>query len=208
MKFTFISRTITLFAAAITTESTTLSPTLKPIGPQIAVFDPEFGAPRCRLVGSACNTVELLNGVGTGESNASNTIDGCQDSPFNTNLDEMVQQIFIRSELGGPLAMGNGLTFIIVVKAADDTSARDQPNDFHFAALFYASDARNANWQYKGRAAILSGSGTKQLRGNFTLRAGETTQVSIFLLVGKEFPYPDHSSRVLIIGFEARLQLR
>eukprot|EP00956_Cyclotella_meneghiniana_P026890 scaffold59234_cov56-Cyclotella_meneghiniana.AAC.1 len=164
--------------------STSLSPTIMPsisiapsaapsarIGPQEALFDSDFGAPRCKTIATSCDTGSLVIGRGTmssGESNYPNTIDGCADGNSGSfHSDESNDRIVVKSSGGGALRAGNLATIEATVYAY---SASDDTADF-----FYAADATNPVWFYIGSARP-SGTGLQNISVTYTLPMGAENQ--------------------------------
>ncbi len=94
--------------SALTLSPTTLLPTRKLTGTQIALYNESFGAPDCQSVGScSCDLLVMLNGVDGYESFAPNTIDRCHDYSIGTyHANKSIQKIIVRTVSGGSLALG------------------------------------------------------------------------------------------------------
>lgn len=151
MRVTLILAVTALFVAAELADPDPI------VRSQIAVYDPDLGAPRCRSVGPACDSIQILNGVGESERNAPNTIDSCPDSQFNVYYkDESIEHVLLRSLDGELLTMGDQLEFVAIVYRARNTTEREYQDGKHHASVFYASDAYAANWVYKGTRQLLS----------------------------------------------------
>eukprot|EP00956_Cyclotella_meneghiniana_P011821 scaffold16627_cov93-Cyclotella_meneghiniana.AAC.3 len=131
-------------------------------GPQEALFDSSFGAPRCVTTSTSCNTGSLVIGRGTmspGESNHPNT------GSFHS--DESNDRIVVKSSGAGALRAGNLATIEATVYAY---SASADTADF-----FYAADATNPVWFYIGSAQP-SGTGLQNISVTYTLPMGAENQ--------------------------------
>lgn len=167
-------------ARALTMIQSSFSPTRKPTGTQIATYDEKLGAPHCKNVGSECNSLNLLTGVDGYESNAPNTIDGCHDYSIGTyQIDESIEQIIVRAVSGGTMAMGTEIEVTALVYTATNRTGRDDPFGRDVGRIFYAPDANNVTWQFKGGNSVDPNTGhARQFVGRFTLAFGSSTQVS------------------------------
>lgn len=114
-----LSKVIPFAFFGVVHEGATLLPTTKSAGiTDTAVYDSDFGAPRCSNIASVCNSAVLLNGVGRSETNAPNTIDDCQtDSSISIyNIDESIESLFVRSSpIDEPFTVGNQIDIAAVV---------------------------------------------------------------------------------------------
>eukprot|EP00956_Cyclotella_meneghiniana_P025568 scaffold53544_cov39-Cyclotella_meneghiniana.AAC.3 len=150
--------------------SISIAPSSPTIGPQEALFDSSFGAPRCVTRAASCDTGSLVIGRGTmspGESNFPNTIDGCADGNSGSfHSDESNDQIVVKSS-AGLLRAGNLATIEATVYAYLAIS--------NIADFFYVADASNPVWNYIGSAQP-SGTGVQIITMTYTLPRGAENQ--------------------------------
>ena len=159
------------------------SPTAKPIINPFAIYDPEFGAPRCQEIGRSCNAVQsLLKGVGDSETNSPNTIDGCKDTSIGIYVeDESIEQLLISTVSRKTLAVGEEVDLTAWVYTAANTSKRDEPDEYDVGVFFYTPDAYSASndtWNFISYFMVNPGQGLGYVKTNFTLMSGRSTQVS------------------------------
>ena len=158
------------------------SPSPKPTSTQFAIFDSEFGAPRCQDVGRGCNAAQsLLKGVGDSEMNSPNTIDGCEDTSIGVyGVDESIEQLLVRTVSRETLAVGEEVELIAWVYTAASTSARAEPDEYDVGVFFYTPDAYSASnetWNFISYFLVNPGQGVGYVMTNFTLLPGRSTQV-------------------------------
>eukprot|EP00804_Cyclotella_cryptica_P004507 CCRYP_017647-RA/>CCRYP_017647-RA protein AED:0.38 eAED:0.38 QI:59/1/0.5/1/1/0.5/2/0/480 len=162
---------------AVTLSPTTLSPTRKPTGTEIAVYDKKFGSPYCRNFSSVCHSLGLLSGVDGSESNAPNTIDGCHDYSIGTyRVDESIEQMIVRSVTSGAMTMGTVVEVMAVVYTATNITGRDYPFGWDIGMFYYAPDVQNVTWQSKGVKLLQPKTGLQTMTTRFTLELGSSTQ--------------------------------
>jgi hypothetical protein len=150
-------------------------------GPQNAVFDSSFGAPRCTSPGNSCSSENLLNGrrmISNGpEPNEPNTLDGCLDGQYGVyQSDETIEKVVVRSgdidtPSGEDMKEGDTVTIIASVWAWN-TGASDR------ADFYYTGDASNPEWQYIGTVTPPSG-GANDLMMSYTLPQGSAQAVRV-----------------------------
>ena len=185
----------TLSPIALPTSSPSASSSASPSavssgnGPQNAIFDSSFGAPRCTLLGNSCSSANLLNGrsiIQNGnEPNQPNTLDGCEDGQYGVyQSDETIEKVIVRAgDIDAPSSedMKEGDTVTIVATVwAWNTGASDR------ADFFYTSDASNPpDWQYIGTITPPSG-GTNDLMMSYTLPQGSTQAVRVQFSYGAD----------------------
>lgn len=141
-----------------------------------AIFYPPAGVPFCQEVLAGCDSGALLYGRGSmtngAESNAPNTLDGCQDGSDGTYYsDESVERIKIVSVGNGVLRKGTTVEVQATVYAYDDGSS--DTADFYFIA-----DATNSSlsWQYIG-SVVPSGGGLQTLTQQYVLPTGSGNDI-------------------------------
>lgn len=169
----------------------TSSPTAKPIGTQIALYDEGFGAPYCREIGNVCNSLGLLTGVGQSEVNSPNTIDECSDYSIGVHRqDESIEQMVVRSVSGKELAVGLEVEVIAIVYTASNTSGRDEPNEKDMGFFFYTSNVHDINWKFVEAFALDTGTGVKEVRTRLVLQPGSAVQVRLsFIAMSRKWQH-------------------
>jgi len=143
-------------------------------GPQIALFDNNFGTPRCESITTSCDTGSLVVGRGAmspSEPNHPNTIDGCADGNSGSfHSAESLDRIIVKSNDPQPdvvlKAGGNATITATVYSWSTFTDHAD---------FFYAANASKVDWKYIGSVKP-SKSGLADITMTYTLPAGAENQ--------------------------------
>lgn len=144
----FDNRTFSLTAVAIDligNEKKSAPVALTVSNPTTAELSAELAAPICAQTAAWCTSGTLLDGVGTSEAHAPNTVAGsCQDGKAGTYHEhESVDRITVRSLDFGPLTAGRQVAVEIQYWAA-------AANESDQLDVYYATDARNPTWVILG----------------------------------------------------------
>jgi hypothetical protein len=170
-------------------------------GPQDAAFDAGLGVPKCGTVGSACDSLALLEGRGTlgPEPNQPNTLDVCEDGSDGTYLvDESLEAIRVSTLDGGNMNEGDTVEIAVTVHAWS-TGASDTLD------LYYADDASSPVWTFLTSIAPPGGS-IQTLTAQYALPAGAMQAVrGNFRYTGAADPcsagtYDDHDDLVFAVS--------
>ncbi|MCP3980358.1 MAG: hypothetical protein GY716_13735, partial [bacterium] len=134
-------------------------------GPQDAAYDGGLGAPVCTIAGSECDSLALLDGVASSESNQPNTLDGCADGTSGTyHSDESNDRIVVSTLDGGNFTEGDTVQIDATVWAWN-TGSSDTLD------LYYAADANSPSWTHV-TSIVPSGGSAQTLSVQYTLPAG------------------------------------
>lgn len=136
-----------------------------------AVYDAARGAPGCQTVGSGCDSMTLLDGVGSSETHTPNTLfDSCQDGFSGTyHDDESIDRIRITTVSGDPLAAGEDVSVEVDVWAWSSFS-------YDTLDLYYSADAESPTWIHVSSLQP-SASGAQTLSATYTLPTGSLQAV-------------------------------
>ncbi|HEX6202413.1 MAG TPA: hypothetical protein VF100_05360, partial [Thermoanaerobaculia bacterium] len=152
-----------------TTRSVDLELVVALPGPQVAVFDAALQAPKCGVVGFACDSGELLvsrdNIVGQQETNQPNTIgDSCADDTSGAfHVDESLDRLVVTSVDGSDLGSGK----IVRIDATPWVWAGGSNQ----LDLYYAVDGGGPSWQHL-TTVVPPASGNHTFSAFYTLPAG------------------------------------
>ena len=154
-----------------------------PSGPQTAVFDSSYGAPKCSF-GSSCDSLDLLDGRGTinngSEPNQPNTLDSCTDGNNGSyHSDESMDKIVIAREAGGDddLTEGDVVTITATVWCWNTGSS-------DYIDFYYASDASNPAWTLIGERQQCPGGGNQNITASYVLPQGAIQAVRANFMYG------------------------
>ncbi len=158
-----------------------VAPPSGPSGPQIALYDAGFGAPKCSH-GSSCDSVDLLNGRGTmtngNEPNQPNTLNACTDGNSGTyESDESINRIVVTREDGGDgdFAEGDEVTISATVWCYGSGTS-------DYIDFYYASDASSPSWTQIDAPQQCQSGGANTFTASFTLPQGSIQAVrAIFM---------------------------
>jgi hypothetical protein len=131
-----------------------------------AVYDATYGAPVCSGNAASCDSMTLLDGVASSETNTPNTLFGsCADGTSgNYHVDESVDRITVSTVDGGPLAAGATVRVDATVYVwGTSADALD---------LYFAADADNPSWQEIATDMIPTSTGVQTMSATYTLPAG------------------------------------
>jgi hypothetical protein len=153
---------------------------------RMAVYDFNYGSPRCVQFGSACDTgAKLIAGVGSGvggpEPNSPNVIDDCIElSSTVYGKDESIDRISIKSADGSIMSVGTSVTIEATVSTATSTNNREQPIGPEVAHFYHTADPSfNTNWVYISTVYASLGTGSQVLSCQLTLPEGEIQAVRV-----------------------------
>jgi hypothetical protein len=187
-----------------TTHDAVLSLTVTPAagGPQIAVYDPALGAPKCAVVGSSCDSDAslLLGRDGKGpEADQPNTLAGsCADGTSGSfHSDESNDRLTVSTVDGTPFAPGR------TVRVEARVWAWTTPSADHLD-LYYAANAASPAWTLMATLTPTA-TGAQSLSATYTLPAGALQAVRArFRYQGSASPcgtggYDDHDDLVFAV---------
>ncbi len=171
-----------------------------------ATYDDTFKAPKCSSVAIACyagpSLLQSRGTVGTGEPNAPNTIDQCEDGNLGVYLiDESIESIKVSAIDGSKLVAGANVQIEAKVWVWDV--------DVDTADFWYAADASSPEWVLAGTAKPLL-RGLTTLSASYTLPEGSLQAVRVVFRFGYEgtpvscpggsFSYDDVDDVVFVVG--------
>jgi hypothetical protein len=147
-------------------------------GDQVAVYDPEYGAPVCDLSATSCSSGDLLVGRGPvlPEPNYPNTIDNCEDGDKGEHhSDESVDRIVVRSgrmneTSSGTITEDEYITIIATVWAYDTEDIAD---------FWITRNASNPTWEYIGTLNPTTSDELEELEMEVKLSAGPLQAVRV-----------------------------
>ena len=176
-----------IFRVGPPTSSPTLMPSVNTVNLDslAAVYDSQFGAPRCYKASASCDTGGvLIAGVGVDikggpEPNSPNTIDDCLDiSDSVYEQDESINRIRVSSVDGGVMTVGSRAKIEATVFAANDPSGREDPYQKDVAHFFHGSNL-DPSWKYIDSKMVLPGSGELVLSCEYTIAEGDIQVVRV-----------------------------
>ena len=155
-------------------------------GPQTAIYDASYGAPRCSF-GSSCDSDDLLDSRGTmavSEPNRPNTLNSCTDGNGGTyHEDESLDKIVVSQLPGNVNDMAEGDTVIITATIWCWGNGASDYIDF-----YYASDASNPVWTQIGQRQQCPGAGAQTVTAEYTLPAGSMQAARVNMLYNSGTP--------------------
>ncbi len=168
-------------------------------GPQNAAYDSGLGAPACAIAGSSCDSVALLDGVASSESNSPNTLDGCTDGTSGSyHSDESNDRIVVSTTGGADFVEGATVEVDATVWAWSTFTADTLD-------LYYAADANSPTWVLIDSITATQ-AGAHTLSAQYTLPAGTLQAIRAnFRYQGSQSPcsggnYDDADDLVFAVG--------
>ncbi|KFE64004.1 Ig-like domain-containing protein [Hyalangium minutum] len=168
--------------------------------PGTATYDPLLRAPKCATLDDVCDSVNLLMGRASSESNPPNTLDGCADGTAEAHYTERVFRIKVTRLNGEYLAEGK--------RARIDVDVTPYSNATDALDLFYTGNANQPSWTYLITLRPVGTSYTVQtLSAEYILPVGSLQAVRAQFRSGGNAgtacsggAYDDHDDLVFAVG--------